>query len=69
MSKSMLLKKMSSKSLTGDKSPTFGSKQDRVAAESLSFDNSVSDEVMYQTVLENAVEEDMGESELISKIH
>ena len=60
---------MSSKSLNGDKSPTFGSKQERIAAESLSFDRSTNDEVMYQTVVENADEEDIGETELISKIH
>ncbi len=50
----------------GDRSPTFGSKQ-----HTISFDNneSVMDEVVYQTVLENAAEEDLGETELINKIH
>lgn len=64
----MVLKKMSSKSLNGDKSPTFGSKREHVL-DSLSFDKSLTDEVKYQTVVENADEEDMGESELITKIH
>jgi hypothetical protein len=59
---------MSSKSLNGDKSPTFGSKKEH-GLDSLSFDKSVTDEVIYQTVVENAIEEDMGETELISKIH
>jgi hypothetical protein len=68
LSKSLILKKMSSKSLNGDKSPTFGSKKEH-RLDSLSFDKSVTDEVIYQTVVENADEEDMGESELITKIH
>jgi hypothetical protein len=59
---------MSSKSLNGDKSPTFGSKKEH-RLDSLSFDKSVTDEVIYQTVVENAEEEDMGETELITKIH
>ena len=64
----MILKKLSSNSLSGDKSPTFGSKREH-GLDSLTFDKSVTDEVIYQTVVENADEEDMGESELIYKIH
>lgn len=64
----MILKKLSSNSLSGDKSPTFGNKKEH-RLDSLTFDKSVTDEVIYHTVVENADEEDMGESELINKIH
>jgi hypothetical protein len=67
------LKKISSNTLTegsGDKSPKFGtSKYD---LNTLSFENNTSianaDEVTYETVVENAAEEDLGETELINRI-
>ena len=66
-----MLKKMSSNRSVvdingGDRSPMFGSKQHIM---SLDNTDSLIDEVLYQTVLENAAEEDLGETELINKIH
>ena len=75
LSKSVIVKQqMNTPSTTiehqgGDKSPKFGGSKHHLSNKS--FDKISNPDLVYQTVLENQLEEDLGESEefLIKKVH